>query len=180
MDLESHPQRVTIDQRMFDKRLVISQVLSPGFEDFRVCLALYGDVKNAEDVTKYVKGPAADDALLHVFLNPHMVSRFTNQIFIILSMQIRLVNIMKILSMQICSIRHVQTAVLRALQNNRSNQMRSKSPFTEILFSLSPSAHVKLLNLIISKIVESDILEVSLYSIDFGVFEEVRYTSIVN
>lgn len=46
---------------------------------------------------------------------------------------------------QLSSIRHVQFAVLRALQNQRVNEMKSKSLSTEIVFSLSNSPHVRLM-----------------------------------
>lgn len=126
--------------------LIVSESLSPQFDELLVCLALYEEVENAEDVVRHVRTPPSPDddvATLHVFLNPHMVGVLKFQT--ILGPQPRIGESFSAgcPSIQISSLRHVQFALLRALQNEKLGRMRSKSVYTEVLFSLSSSQHVK-------------------------------------
>lgn len=61
----------------FNRSLVHAASLKPQFGGLQVCLALFDEVKNVEEILAYVTSKptsSSEEIPVHIFVNPHMVS----------------------------------------------------------------------------------------------------------
>lgn len=117
------------EYRVHAKKMAETHCVPCCVQETWVSLGLFSDVSNAS----WLRGEATGGRLEAALLDPSMVSQLVLFLHLIISMH----------SLQIVSSFHVLASVNKALVSRDQDQMKTKSIFSEIIFSLSPSTNVR-------------------------------------